>query len=353
MQILEDIPLAPFTTLQVGGPARYFAEPASLDEIREALAFAHSKGLPLFVLGGGSNLVVADSGFPGLVLRVQLRGIAEAGNGGFAVASGESWDDFVARSVTHDCAGIECLSGIPGSVGGTPVQNVGAYGQEVSQTITSVEALEIASGSVNTFSNSECGFGYRSSRFNTSECGRWLILRTTFALVAGGSPQLAYRDLQQHFALHSGAPTLGQVRDAVRAIRRSKAMLLVQGDDDCRSAGSFFKNPVLDAAAYAAIQQRAAQRGLTLPAYPSTNAVGHEQYKVPAAWLVEHAGFHKGFTLGRAGISSRHTLAIINRGVGLNSANAAEIVALKDAMQNGVEERWQVRLEPEPVMLGF
>ncbi len=355
MQILENIPLAPMTTLQVGGPARFFCEAASVDDIREALAFAQSHGLPLFILGGGSNLVVADAGVTGLVLRVSLRGITDApivegtGSRAFSVASGESWDDFVAYTVARNCAGIECLSGIPGSVGGTPVQNVGAYGQEVSQTIAEVEALEIASGTVHTFSNSDCGFGYRSSRFNTTERGRWIILRTTFALIEGGAPRIAYRDLQQHFANHSGQPSLVEVRDAVRSIRHSKAMLIVEGDDDCRSAGSFFKNPVLALAAYTAIQQRARERGLEVPAYPSADAQGQQQHKIPAAWLVERSGFHKGFTLGRAGISSRHALALVNRG----GATAAEIIALKDAIQSAVEEQWQVKLEPEPVMLGF
>lgn len=352
MQILEHIPLAPLTTLQVGGPARYFAKAASVDEIRGALDFARARSLPVFVLGGGSNLVVADSGFSGLVLQVALRGVTQTDEGGrrvFSAASGEPWDDFVAHTVAEGCAGLECLSGIPGSVGGTPVQNVGAYGQEVSQTITEVEALELATGEIRRFSNAECAFGYRSSRFNTTERGRWLLLRTHFALTPEGSPRIAYRDLQQHFAGHSGTPTLAEIREAVRAIRHSKAMLTVAGDEDCRSAGSFFKNPVLDAAAYAALQQRARERGLEVPAYPALDALGQQQHKVPAAWLVERSGFPKGFTLGRAGISRRHALALVNRG----GATAAEILALKDAIQQGVAATWQVKLEPEPVMLGF
>jgi UDP-N-acetylmuramate dehydrogenase len=348
MQIQENVVLAPLTTLQVGGPARYFAEAMTADEVREATRFAHEHDAPLFVVGGGSNLVVSDRGWPGLVLRVAIPGIQHQHGHNFAyfeVGAGEVWDDLVAMSVAHHCAGIECLSGIPGSVGGTPVQNVGAYGQEVAETIESVQALDLMTGEEVEFSQEECGFRYRTSIFNTTERGRYVILRVRYALVPRGAPKLAYADLKKYFAGHEAAPTLAETREAVRQIRASKSMLITPGDPDCRSAGSFFKNPVLSAEQYQELDRRAAERGLKVPSYPALEA----QRKVSAAWLVENAGFSKGYQLGRAGISSKHALALVNRG----GATAAEIVALKNQVQDKVAEAWGVRLEPEPVFVGF
>ncbi|HEV2022253.1 MAG TPA: UDP-N-acetylmuramate dehydrogenase, partial [Terriglobales bacterium] len=247
MDIQENVPLAPLTTFQVGGSARYFVEAQSEPDVRAAVEQARSRSLPLFVLGGGSNLVVADAGFPGLVLRMGLTSVKEHRQKGkvtFDVGAGEDWDSFVARAVAGECAGIECLSGIPGTVGGTPVQNVGAYGQEVKDTITSVRVLELGSGEVKELSNAECGFRYRSTMFNTTARGRYIVLRVTFTLVSPGKPHLAYADLKNYFAGRKDPPTLSETREAVRRIRLSKAMLIVPGDDDSRSAGSFFKNPV-------------------------------------------------------------------------------------------------------------
>ncbi|MGH9531989.1 MAG: FAD-binding protein, partial [Terriglobales bacterium] len=241
MNIQENVPLAPLTTLKVGGPASYFADAVSLDDVRVALDFARSRELQLFILGGGSNLVIADRGFPGLVLRVALRGIDERRENGkviFEAAAGEDWDQFVARTVERDCAGLECMSGIPGTVGGTPVQNVGAYGQEVRETIDAVRALDLTDGQVRELCNPACGFGYRTSIFNTSERGRYLVLGVSFALRPGGEPRIEYADLKKHFAKHDHPPTLTETRNAVRQIRLSKAMLIVEGDEDCRSAGS-------------------------------------------------------------------------------------------------------------------
>ena len=356
MTIRENIMLAPLTTLQVGGAARYFAEARSDDEVREAVAFAKVRGLPLFVLGGGSNLVVADSGWPGLVLRIAIGGIVSprlqnAGGNSvlFSVGAGISWDDFVAFSVSQNCAGIECLSGIPGSVGGTPVQNVGAYGQEVAETIESVRALDIKEDRVVTLPKPACGFRYRSSIFNRAgqegQQGRYIILQVNYRLKRGGAPCVKYADLQKHFAEAGGQPSLIEVRESVRQIRRSKGMLIVPGDEDARSAGSFFKNPVLTEAQFEELAARAQLRGLTVPSYPALDA----QHKVSAAWLVEHSGFAKGFRLGRAGISSKHALALINPG----DAQAGDIIELKEAIQQGVESAWGIRLEPEPVLVGF
>jgi UDP-N-acetylmuramate dehydrogenase len=347
MLIQENIKLAPLTTMGVGGPARFFVEASSTEEVREATGYAKSRNLPLFILGGGSNLVVSDAGWPGLVLKVSLLGINHRhghGTAYFDVGAGEDWDSFVAATVQHHCAGIECLSGIPGSVGGTPVQNVGAYGQEVAQTIDSVVALDIESGEEEEFEKSDCGFGYRSSIFNTSARGRYVILRVTYALVHDGHPRLAYADLQKHFA-GRGEPTLAEVREAVRQIRASKGMLLTPGDPDARSAGSFFKNPVLTENEFESLKRKASERGLEIPNYPALAA----RRKVSAAWLVEQSGFSKGFGNGHVGISRKHALAIVNRG----GATSAEVVQLKNEIQARVQQQWEIQLEPEPVLLGF
>jgi UDP-N-acetylmuramate dehydrogenase len=216
MQVQENVPLAPLTTLQVGGAARYFVEAMTADEVREAARFAKERNAPLFVFGGGSNLVVSDQGWPGLVLRVAVLGIQHQHGHGvayFEAGAGEVWDEFVAGVVAHHCAGVECLSGIPGSVGGTPVQNVGAYGQEVAETIESVQALDLKTGEEVEFSQEECGFRYRTSIFNTTERGRYVILRVRYALVHDGEPKLAYADLKTYFANHQGKPTLAETRD--------------------------------------------------------------------------------------------------------------------------------------------
>ncbi len=348
MILREQVPLAPLTTLGVGGPARYFAEARSESEVREAIEFARSRALSLFVLGGGSNVLVADAGFNGLVLKVDLRGVERAVVGDdvtFRVAAGEDWDAFVLRTVEEDYAGLECLSGIPGSVGGTPVQNVGAYGQEVSETIREVTALDRQTLGLRTFSNAECRFAYRTSVFNTTERGRYIILSVLFLLRRGGKPAIRYADLQKAFGGGSVEPTVQRVRDAVREIRRSKAMLIVPGDDGCRSAGSFFKNPIVSQTEFAELETKLSSRGMSLPSYPASDGFR----KLSAAWLVEHAGFTKGYSRGAAGISRRHALAIVNRG----GATAAGIVALKDEIQSRVLEEFGVRLQPEPVFLGF
>ena len=350
MKIQENISLAPYTTLRVGGAARYFIEGGTEQDVKEALDFAAERRLPLFVLGGGSNLVVADEGWPGVVLRIALRGVerdSQRGDAIFQVAAGENWDEFVARAVQANCAGLECLSGIPGSVGGTPVQNVGAYGQEVSQRITSVRVLEIASGTMNELPNESCGFAYRTSAFNTNQRNKYIVLKVGFRLTQDGRPTLEYADLRKHFAGAKTSPTLQQVRDAVRGIRQSKAMLLVEGDEDSRSAGSFFKNPVVSVAEAKRIDALAGQHvpGQILPQYPS----GDGRVKLAAAWLIEQSGFAKGFSKGPVGISRKHSLAIVNRG----GATARDIVALKNEIQARVFDVWGIRLEPEPVFVGF
>ena len=349
MIIREQVPLAPFTTLGVGGPAHYFAEARTEFDVREAVQHTRSLNLPLFVLGGGSNLLVSDRGFAGLVLKISLHGIQQAAGEGdtvvFSLAAGEVWDNFVARAVDENFSGIECLSGIPGSAGATPVQNVGAYGQEVSETIREVIALDRQSLQLRTFTNAECGFDYRTSVFNTRERDRYIILRVSFSLRLGGKPAIRYADLQKAFANTNSDPTLAEVRAAVREIRHRKAMLIIPGDDDARSAGSFFKNPIVPQHQCDDLEAKLRARGLALPGYPA----GEGFRKLPAAWLVEQAGFAKGYNRGGAAISRRHTLAIVNRG----GATASDIIALKDEIRDRVLSEFGIQLQPEPVFLGF
>ncbi|HZR57610.1 MAG TPA: UDP-N-acetylmuramate dehydrogenase [Terriglobales bacterium] len=348
MLIQENVPLAPLTTLKVGGAARYFVEAQTIHEVQEAVTLARARSLPLFVLGGGSNLVVSDAGWPGLVLRIAVGGIEQRESNGeilFDVGAGEEWDRFVSRAVRENFAGVECLSGIPGSVGGTPVQNVGAYGQEVADTIHSVLALDLQDNQLHEMPAAACGFRYRTSIFNTTEKNRYVIIRATYGLTPNGQPHLEYADLKKHFVGWQETPTLSDVREAVRKIRASKGMLIVAGDEDCRSAGSFFKNPVLSNNQYNELTKAAAEKNLQVPSYPALDA----QRKVSAAWLVEHSGFSKGYSNGRVGISRKHALAIVNR----DQASAADVLEFKEEIQNRVEEIWKIRLEPEPVFVGF
>ena len=347
--MLENIPLAPFTTFGVGGPARWFAEEASEEEIVEASEWARERGVPLFVLGGGSNVLVADAGFDGLVLRVVVKGIEREG-GLFRAGAGEDWDAFVEQAVTSGCAGVECLAGIPGTVGGTPVQNVGAYGQEVASVIERVRAFDLNSHAFVEFSNAECGFDYRRSRFNTTDRGRYIVVRVDYRLTPGGTPSVRYAELQQALLRNGetlGEPSLAEVARTVRQIRRGKGMLLVEGDPDCRSAGSFFKNPVVHKERLKTVAE---ESGKAPPTYPAgSGAPNPDSVKIPAAWLIEQAGFAKGFTLGAAAISTKHTLAIVNRG----GATAREILALADKIVSVVEARFGIRLEMEPELVGF
>jgi UDP-N-acetylmuramate dehydrogenase len=347
MQILEEVPLAPYTTFQIGGPARWFAEALSEDDIAAGMAFARERKVPLFILGGGSNLLVSDAGFPGLVLRIALRGIRsteESGQAIISAAAGEDWDGLVAYAVLSGLAGVECLSGIPGTVGGTPVQNVGAYGQEVSQTIVTVRAFDRETRQFVDLAARECGFSYRRSIFNSSQRDRYVVSRVHYALRRDAPANIVYADVARYFAARNlTAPTLAEVRDAVRSIRAQKGMLLMPGDADCRSAGSFFKNPVVPASALESLALELGVEKQSIPAYPAQRG----EVKLSAAWLIERAGFAKGYALGNAGISSRHTLALINRG----GARASEVTALRDKVIAAVASRFAVRLEPEPVWL--
>lgn len=346
MRIEENKTLAPYTTFGIGGPARWFVEAESEEDVALAAQWVRERGLPLFVLGGGSNLLVADSGFNGLVIHVALRGvdieIPGDGDVHFRVAAGEDWDSFVQRAVEENCAGIECLAGIPGTAGGTPVQNVGAYGQEVCSAIERVRAIDLRESGCAEISATDCGFGYRTSRFNTVDRGRYVVTRVDYRLKRGGTPTLRYADLQRAFAGDS-QPSLADVAATVRRIRQGKGMLLVEGDPDCRSAGSFFKNPIVTPEQVAKIAEAAWDDPPRFPAGAGGSV------KVPAAWLIEQAGFGKGYEMGAAAVSSRHTLALINRG----GATASDVMALAQRIADGVEGRFGIRLEREPVLLGF
>jgi len=356
MLIEENKSLAPYTTFGIGGPARWFVEAQTERNIAEAAAWAGDHGVALFVLGGGSNLLVSDAGFNGLILHVALRGVVaenapeDAEQITYQVAAGEDWDRFVERTVQDQCAGVECLAGIPGTVGGTPVQNVGAYGQEVASAIVRVRAYDLKEHKFEQFQAAECGFAYRRSRFNSADRGRYVVSRVDYRLKPGGAPTVRYADLQKAVAERgaaSGEPTLAEVAAVVRRVRQTKGMLMVDGDADCRSAGSFFKNPVVDEGQIRQIAAASAKEPPRFPAGPGAENLG--RVKVPAAWLIEQAGFSKGYALGAAAISSRHTLALINRG----EASAAEVLALAKQIYLEVEKRFGIRLEMEPVMIGF
>jgi UDP-N-acetylmuramate dehydrogenase len=340
--------LSDLTTLRLGGPAARYVEATSERALIDAVVAADRSGEPLLVLAGGSNVVVADEGFPGTVVRIAARGVAREG-ASLEVAAGEPWDPLVAHCVAAGLAGIECLAGIPGSVGATPIQNVGAYGQEVAETISAVRVLDRADGSVRTLAPADCAFTYRSSAFKRAP-GRWVVLAVSFALEASErSAPIRYTELARALGVEVGArAALADVREAVLRLRRGKGMVLDPGDADTVSAGSFFTNPVLGTEAFAALRARATERlgpDATPPAWP--DADGH--VKTSAAWLIERAGFHRGHGNPEGiAISGKHTLALTNRGAG----TTAELIALAREIAGGVQDAFGVALVPEPVLVG-
>ena len=332
--------MAPLTTLQIGGPARFFVRAESNEQVVEAFDLVAKRGMDVFVLGGGSNLLVADSGFDGLVIQVAISGVERDGEAVHA-AAGESWDPIVALCVENELAGVECLSGIPGFVGGTPIQNVGAYGQEVSETIVSVRCFDRLANQIVELTNADCGFTYRTSIFNSVERDRYVVLSVTYRLKQDGPPMIAYKDLRTFFG--DREPKLREVRDAVLKIRRAKSMVIDRDDPNSRSAGSFFKNPIVDRTRFDEIGSQFADR--SVPGFPA----GDDRVKLPAAWLIEQAGFSKGFRLGNVGISANHSLALVNLGGG----TASDILALKEKIEAAVQEKFDILLQHEPVFLGF
>jgi len=347
--------LAPYTTFRIGGPARFFCEITTQNELLEAVTFARERSLPIFVLGGGSNLLVTDRGFDGLILRVKIEGsinidgyrddMPEKTNVTYDVPGGMDWDVFVHKVSEAGVTGIECLAGIPGFVGGAPIQNIGAYGQEVSTSILWVHALDLETLKFVSLTAEQCGFGYRRSIFNSTHRNRYIVISVTFRFDLHATPTLRYADLQDYFAGRDSAPKPIDIYHAVREIRHGKGMLIVEGEADCRSAGSFFKNPIVP---ISVLQKIGETLSMPVDKIPHWTA-GKDLIKLPAAWLLERAGFTKGFQLGEAGISSRHTLALINRG----HASFADIAALRDTIQSDVARRFNIRLEQEPVQLGI
>jgi UDP-N-acetylmuramate dehydrogenase len=340
--------LSELTTLHLGGPARRYRRADSERELVDLVTAGDRAGEPLLVLAGGSNVVVADEGFAGTVVHVVTRGIERHGDE-LTVAAGERWDPLVAACVAAGLSGVECLAGIPGTVGATPIQNVGAYGQEVAETIVAVRALDRRSGAIEELAPAACGFSYRSSAFKRDP-GRWLVLGVRFALgEAPLSTPIRYAELARALGLElGGRAPLRAVREAVLALRRGKGMVVDPADPDSASAGSFFTNPVLAAGAFAELERRATERlgpGSAPPSWPD----GDGRVKTSAAWLIERAGFHRGQG-DRDGIaiSSKHTLALTNRGAGTTK----QLVALAREIAAGVRDAFGVDLVPEPVFVG-
>lgn len=340
LTILDGVPLAPLTTLGIGGPARHYTRIGASEQLARALAWARERDLDVLVLGGGSNLLVGDDGFPGLVVHVVIDGVEYAVAGGsteVTAGAGESWDGLVAAVVGRGLAGVECLSGIPGFVGATPIQNVGAYGQEVAETIVRVEVVDRKTAEVLSIANAECAFGYRDSRFKQADRDRYIVTSVTYRLEKDGAPAIRYPELRRHLeATGVEQPSLGAVREAVLAIRRRKSMVVDTADPDSHSAGSFFTNPVVTSE----VADRIGIEGM--PRYPAGDHV-----KLSAAWLIEQAGFARGHVAGNVGLSTKHTLAIVNRGGG----TAREVVALANEIRRRVNDRFGVELVPEPVFV--
>ncbi|MFA5998236.1 MAG: UDP-N-acetylmuramate dehydrogenase [Candidatus Paceibacterota bacterium] len=355
MNLQEHVPLAPLTTLGVGGEARFFVSAQSVEEVQEALEFARSRALPLFVLGGGSNIVIGDDGWDGLVLALQIPDIAESEQNGRAiltVGAGVVWDDFVAYAIERGFIGIECLSGIPGLVGGAVVANVGAYGAQCSDTLIRADVLVRGDGqdSVQVFKNEECNFSYHDSRFS-HEPGRYIVLRATFSLATTGTSHLSYRDnrfdLNALAAKNGREPTPADVRAAVLGMREEKGVL----GSSYKSAGSFFHMPFVSPEQYARIRAQAC----------ALDAVKEERlrpwawkqpdgtYKIAPGFLLEYTEFQRGYVRGNVGISPRHTLSIINVG----GAQSRDIAELARDMQNAVEKIFGIQLEREVEYVGF
>ncbi len=345
LQLSEHQPLAGLLTLGTGGQARWFTAASSREQVQQALDWARNRKIRAALLGGGSNLICADSGFDGLVIQLALRGIdwgePSAGLAHVTAAAAEPWDEFVRECCERGLSGVECLSGIPGTVGATPIQNVGAYGQDVQQTITRVRCLDRVSGELVTFDNDACEFSYRSSRFKTKDRDRFVVLDVSFVLQEHAKPQIAYPELQKRLAESGAADDVASVRRSVLELRAAKSMLLDPRDPNGRSCGSFFVNPV--------IEQEHWQRVLTLtdPTTPPHYVQDDGRVKVPAAWLIERAGFSKGQRQGNVGISTKHSLCLVAHA----GATSSELLTFARHVRDVVRERLSVELVPEPVLL--
>jgi UDP-N-acetylmuramate dehydrogenase len=341
-EVSPEVPLARWTTLGLGGPAGQVAVACTAEEIVDNVRSVLDG--PVLILAGGSNVVIADEGFPGLAVVIRSKGWSAVADDGASVEmtieAGQDWDEFVAYTVAEGLAGVECLSGVPGSVGATPIQNVGAYGQEVAEVVTAVTVFDRLADEVVEFAATDCGFGYRGSRFKHND--RWVVLSVRMRLTRSShSTPIRYAELARALAAEVGdCVPLAQARRAVLAVRRGKGMVLDAADPDTRSVGSFFVNPVLSAEAYQALLK--GLNGEQPPAWAGTDGL----VKVSAAWLIEHAGFVKGYARPGAAISGKHTLALTSRG-----GRTADLLALAREVRDGVHERFGVTLRPEPVLI--
>jgi UDP-N-acetylmuramate dehydrogenase len=343
LSIERDVALAPLTTLGLGGPAKRFVRVYSEAELGEALRDAETHGERVLILGGGSNLVVRDEGWDGLCIQIATSAISSIDKGDHVLvgaSAGVVWDDFVATMVDRGLSGIECLSGIPGHVGATPIQNVGAYGQEVSDTITKVRVADLEAHEIVELPPSECGFAYRTSVFKGNP--RWIVLGVEFRLTPGASRPIRYGELAKALDIgDGGSAPLRAVRDTVIRLRRGKGMVVDPDDPESRSAGSFFTNPIVDARTLAAFEARL-PAGVVAPKFPAPDGMT----KLSAGWLIERAGFVKGTVRGGVGISNKHALALVNRG-----GTTTELLALAKEIQDGVRARLGIELHPEPVIV--
>lgn len=348
--IQEQVSLAPLTTLQVGGAARYFARAEDSAAVVSLLGTARDAGWPVLVLGGGSNLLVSDSGFSGLVVQLcdqEVRWDDAGPEATLYAGAGVVWDTLVASAVSKNCAGLECLSGIPGWVGAAPIQNIGAYGQEVSETIQTVHAVDRRSGESVAFDNSACGFAYRHSQFKGPWKDRFVVTGVTFLLRKNGEPVLRYQQLIDHLK-RADAHDLASVRDGVLEIRRQKSMVLDAADPNCRSAGSFFMNPIVSASLADDVRAHFERKNIAtenMPSYPTEEG----RVKLSAAWLMDRLGFVRGYGDGPVGLSSNHALALINRG----QAKASDVIQLAGTIVRTVHSEIGVTLMPEPAFVGF
>lgn len=338
----ENVELAPHTTMQLGGPARYFVAVSSVEELKAALQIAQEKKLRVHILAGGSNTVFSDDGFDGLVINIDLKGISFVDDGDDVIITaqaGEAWEPLAKETVERNLAGFECLAGIPGSVGATPVQNVGAYGQDVSQTIEKVTALDRESLEIVEFSNADCQFSYRMSRFKGTDADAYVIMAVTYRLKKNGAPTLEY---QQVIDTVGSEPTLQKARAVVLALRKSKSMVVDPTDVNTRSCGSFFTNPIVSEEELQRVISIAQEHGIgDVPRFPHEDAA----FTVPAAWLIEHAGWHKGLRQGGVGISDNHPLALVNY-----NGTTNELLSLARDIQESVQEKFGVALVQEPIV---
>ncbi len=347
MNFEENVILKSFTSIQLGGRTRFFCRCASKEEIKGAFLYAGKEQIPVQILGAGSNTIFADTGFNGLVLRIELKGMQVSNDGEFTLVeagAGEQWDEFVSYCIKNDLAGVECLSGIPGMVGATPIQNVGAYGQDVGESIESVHIMNRLTFEEQIISGSECAFEYRQSRFKKNDKDRFVILSVRFRLRKHGSPTLRYAELQKYFEAHSNAkPSLLEVRNAVLELRKKKSMILDPADPFTRSVGSFFLNPVISAVQFDELLKDWTQKGngSEIPIFKLKNGV-----KISAAWLVEKSGFHRGYKQNGVGVSDHHSLALVNY-----DGSTSALLDLAHDIQEKVFSLFGIHLEIEPIIV--